>query len=234
MVPASSPGAAPRALGALDDGTPFFAPLGELQVVDDGERVVCHLCGRALQLLSAEHLRRHGWTSGLYREAFGLNRSTGLCSPALASRRRAIGVDRYQQNVRVRGGLAQGQELARSGRLLEMSHAIQRPGSSSLERRRRSAAVTAASRDIRRMSAIERRSGRIAELGFASEQDYLLDRYVARAWPVSRIKAELGIGSSVLTEILNAAGIDRRKPGGAGPAIARWNRRGIEPTSARV
>src|SRR4051794_40542510 len=60
-------------IGQLDDGTPFFAPLGALQVVDDGERVTCHLCGRALQLLSAAHLRRHGWTPQLYRSTFGLN-----------------------------------------------------------------------------------------------------------------------------------------------------------------
>jgi hypothetical protein len=30
-----------------------FAPLGRLVVVDDGERVVCHLCGRALAMLGA-------------------------------------------------------------------------------------------------------------------------------------------------------------------------------------
>ncbi len=28
-----------------------FAPVGELLVVDGGERVVCHLCGRALAML---------------------------------------------------------------------------------------------------------------------------------------------------------------------------------------
>jgi hypothetical protein len=78
-------------IGELDDGTPFFSPLGELQMVDDGDRVICHLCGRAMQLLSAEHLRRHGWTPQLYRSMFGLNRSTALCSPAVAERRRAIG-----------------------------------------------------------------------------------------------------------------------------------------------
>src|SRR3954452_4392015 len=99
-------------IGELDDGTPFFAPLGALQVVDDGQRVICHLCGRALQLLSAEHLRRHGWTAELYRVTFGLNRSPALFPPAVAERRRAIGIDRYQRNARVRNGLAQGQALA--------------------------------------------------------------------------------------------------------------------------
>ncbi len=35
---------------------------GELLIVDDGRRVVCHLCGRALAWLGAAHLRAHGWT----------------------------------------------------------------------------------------------------------------------------------------------------------------------------
>jgi hypothetical protein len=47
-----------------------FAPLGRLVVVDDGERVVCHLFGRALAMLGASHLRQHGWTAAEYREEF--------------------------------------------------------------------------------------------------------------------------------------------------------------------
>jgi hypothetical protein len=225
MVSESVAPAGVHPIGELDDGTPFFAPLGELQVIDDGERVTCHICGRALQLLSAEHLRRHGWTPQLYRQAFGLNRSTALCSPTVAERRRSIGIERYQHNARVRSGLAQGQALARSGRLLEMSHAVQRPGTAALERRRRSEKVTAASRGARRADAAARRHNRVTELGFESERDYLIDRYIVRQWPVARIKTELEIGSSVLTEILDAAAITRRKPGGAGPARARWSRR---------
>lgn len=55
-----------------------FAPLGRLVVVDDGERVVCHLCGRALAMLGASHLRQHGWTAAEYREEFGLRRGAAL------------------------------------------------------------------------------------------------------------------------------------------------------------
>ncbi len=33
------------ATGCLPDGTPFYAPVGE--VVTSGDLVVCHLCGRA-------------------------------------------------------------------------------------------------------------------------------------------------------------------------------------------
>lgn len=221
----SSAAAPARPIGQLDDGTPFLATVGELQVVDDGARVICHLCGRALQLLSAEHLRRHGWTPQLYRRAFGLNRSTGLCSPAVSERRRALGLDRYMNNPQLRLGLAHGQALAQSGLLLEMSHAAQRPGTASLQRRLRSATVTALSRDARRAAAIRRRRQRIVDLGFTEERDYLIDRYPRGLWPVAAIKAELEIGSATLVEILDGAGIKRRSPGGSAPARARWNGR---------
>jgi len=83
------------------------------------------------------------------------------------------------------------------------------------------------------MSAVDRRRDRIAELGFQSERDYLIDRYVVSQWPVSRIKAELEIGSATLTEILDMAGIKRRNPGGVLPALARWGRRGTALESRR-
>jgi ROS/MUCR transcriptional regulator protein len=233
VIPKSSASTPVKPIGRLDDGTAYFAPLGELVVIADGERVLCHLCGRALQMLSAEHLRRHGWTPQLYRQAFGLNRSTALCSPAVVERRRAIGSERYLRNAKVREGLAQGQELARSGRLLEMSHAVQQRGTASLQRRSRSAAVTAPSRVTRRVRAVERRNRLIAELGFTSERDYLIDRYLDQGWPVSRIKAELEIGSAVLTEILDGAGIKRRRPGGTGPALARWGRVAASESTGR-
>jgi hypothetical protein len=45
------------AVAVLPDGTPVFAPIGEVLVTDT--RVVCHLCGRALRSVTA-HLRVHG------------------------------------------------------------------------------------------------------------------------------------------------------------------------------
>jgi hypothetical protein len=211
-------------MGELADGTLYYAPLGELIVTDDGDGVVCHLCGRTLRLLATEHLRRHGWTPQLYRQAFGLNRSQPLCAPTVSERRRELGAVRYRRNPRTRAGLQRGQALARSGQLLAISHASQPAGAAALQRRRRSAEVTATSREQRRRDAAARRQRLVRELGFDTERDYLLDRYVNLQWPVARIKAELGIGSSVLTEILDAAGIRRRAPGGAGPARARWKR----------
>ncbi len=70
------PGLAAR--GQLADGTPFFAPVG--QVVAAGSRVVCHLCGRAFRSVPA-HLRAHGWTKAAYCDAFGLERGQPLEGP---------------------------------------------------------------------------------------------------------------------------------------------------------
>lgn len=106
--------------------TDQFAPLGELTVIDDGTRVLCHLCGAAFALL-AGHLRRHRWTPTDCRKAFGLSRTTPLCAPAVSERRRELGLARYANNPRLRAGLGVGQEMARSGELLTLSHAAPTP-----------------------------------------------------------------------------------------------------------
>jgi hypothetical protein len=64
--------------GVLDDGTPFYAPIGE--VATDGTLVVCHPCGRSLRSVTA-HLRVHGWTKTAYCETFGLERGQSLEGP---------------------------------------------------------------------------------------------------------------------------------------------------------
>src|ERR1700685_3996174 len=61
--------------GCLPDGTPFYAPVGE--VVTDGDLVVCHLCGRLLHSVTA-HLRGHRWTKEQYCAAFGLEQRQSL------------------------------------------------------------------------------------------------------------------------------------------------------------
>jgi ROS/MUCR transcriptional regulator protein len=83
-------------IGTLADGTPFFAPLGEL--VRDGEEwVVCHLCGRRMKMLGGTHLRVvHGWTLDAYRETFQLHRHVPTCSVELS--------DRYRVSAQARIG----------------------------------------------------------------------------------------------------------------------------------
>jgi hypothetical protein len=200
-----------------------FAPVGELLAVDGGERVVCHVCGRALAMLGATHLRKHGWTADAYREAFGLRRGASLCAPAVTERRRQLGLERYESNRRLRDGLAVGQAMARSGRLLELSHLAQPAGSARVETRRRAGERTAPVRQRTAGAAASRLEARLDVLGFAGDLGaYLRDGYVRRHLPVLALARELGVGNSRMQALLDAAGVVRRRPGGAGPARVRW------------
>lgn len=44
-------------LGQLPDGTPYFAPLGQVPQDPESGRVQCHLCGRWFRALAPGHLR---------------------------------------------------------------------------------------------------------------------------------------------------------------------------------
>jgi hypothetical protein len=200
------------------------APLGELVVVEDGDRVVCHVCGRAFAFLPG-YLGRHRLTAGEYRERFGLGRSTPLCAPAVLVRRRELGLDRYAGNSRLRAGLATGQKMARSGQLLELSHAGQPAGSARLQSRRRAGQRTEPTRDRTKEQAQQRLAARLVELGFPGDlSGYLRRRYLEQGWPVLRVARELGIGNPAIKLALDQAGVVRRRPGGAETARARWRR----------
>src|SRR5512142_347753 len=99
-------------VGVLADGTPHFAPLGE--VVVEGSRVICHLCGRALRSVTA-HLRRHGWTKQAYCEMFGLERGQSLEGPDTRKLRAAAFTSRLAFDPTIRAGSAAGRQRARSG-----------------------------------------------------------------------------------------------------------------------
>jgi hypothetical protein len=63
----------------------------------------------------------------------------------------------------------------------------------------------------------------LAALGFADDLGgYLRDAYERRRLPVLVLARELGVGNARIQRELDAAGVVRRRPGGAGPARARW------------
>lgn len=69
------------AVGRLADGTPYFAPLGEIPYDAVEDRVQCHLCGKWFRTIGGAHLiHRHGWTITEYREAFFLLRGAPTCA----------------------------------------------------------------------------------------------------------------------------------------------------------
>jgi len=129
--------------GVLGDGTPFFAPVGE--VVVQGTRVTCHLCGRAFRSVAA-HLASHGWTKERYCEAFGLERSQPLEGPETRKLRAASLAARLVFDPAVREGSAAGRERARRGELTRAAAAGARGRPFPEQRRRKAARVSAAAR----------------------------------------------------------------------------------------
>src|SRR5450755_3966619 len=120
-------------VGVLDDGTPFFAPVGE--VIVDESLVICHLCGRALRSVTA-HLRAHGWTKAAYCEAFGLERRQSLEGPETRKLRAAAFTTRLIFDPAVREGSAAGRQRAQAGDLARDAAAAAR-GRRHPEQRRR-------------------------------------------------------------------------------------------------
>ena len=89
-----------RARGRLADGTPFFAPLGEIPYDPDEDKVQCHLCGDWFRLVGAAHVRWHGWTLDEYREAFHLLRKTSTAAAGVSDKLRRNAIARKATNER--------------------------------------------------------------------------------------------------------------------------------------
>jgi hypothetical protein len=147
-APASGP-AVPRrggsgghqVAGLLDDGTPCYAPIGE--VIVDGPLVVCHLCGRALRSVTV-HLRAHGWTKAAYCQAFGLERGQSLEGPDTRKLRAAAFTARLVFDPAVRDGSAAGRARARDGDLTRAAATAARNRPFPEQRRRKAATARAA------------------------------------------------------------------------------------------
>jgi DNA-binding phage protein len=127
-------------VGVLADGTPYFAPIGE--VVSDGITVTCHLCGRELKSVAA-HLRAHGWTKAAYCETFGLERGQPLEGQETRKRRAASFAPRLIFDPAIRAGSAVGRQRAAAGELAGDA-ARASTGRPLPEQRRRKAARAAA------------------------------------------------------------------------------------------
>jgi AraC-like DNA-binding protein len=127
-------------LGVLADGTPYYAPLGE--ITSDGPTVLCHLCGRSLKSVTA-HLRAHGWTKVAYCEAFGLERSQPLEGLETRKRRAASFAPRLIFDPAIRSGSAAGRQRAATGELAQDA-ARASAGRPLPAQRRRKAALAAA------------------------------------------------------------------------------------------
>jgi hypothetical protein len=193
------PGRAIRPVaGVLADGTPYYAPIGE--VISDGATVTCHLCGRSLKSVTA-HLRAHGWTKVSYCEAFGLERGQSLEGLETRKRRAASFAPRLIFDPAIRSGSARGRQRAATGEL-SRDAARASTGRARPEQRRRKAAVAAAaaSGDAAVLANRERAarhraliSARVAdEQGYPTLGAYVLARAAAGA-SLAAISREAGL-----------------------------------------
>lgn len=122
-------------VGQLDDGTPYFSPMGE--VVGDHSHVICHLCGRAFKSVAA-HLTSHGWTKAQYCQAFGLERGQSLEGAETRKLRATAFTARLVFEPAVRAGSALGHQRARTGELTRDAANAARGRPFPAQRRRRS------------------------------------------------------------------------------------------------
>ncbi len=155
-------------VGVLADGTPYYAPIGE--VMSDDSLVSCHLCGRWLRSVTA-HIKAHGWTKDGYCEAFGLERGQSLEGPETRKLRAAALTSRLVFDPAIRAGSAAGRQRARSGELARDAAAAA-AGRRIPEQRRRKAvkALTAIPAAAITQANRERSDRHLAELALAAAQ----------------------------------------------------------------
>ncbi len=148
-------------VGVLPDGTAYFAPIGEVLV--DGSRVTCHLCGRSFRSVAA-HLASHGWTKQQYCEAFGLERGQPLEGDETRKLRSAAFSARLVFESALRTGSAAGRDRARAGQLARDAAEAARGRPFPEQRRQRSrTGMSASARDRVARANRERADGRLAE-----------------------------------------------------------------------
>ena len=196
----------PRA-GVLGDGTAFYAPVGE--VIVDGTRVVCHLCGRSLRSVAA-HLAAHGWTKQEYCEAFGLERRQSLEGPETRKLRAAALTARLVFDPAIRAGSAAGRDRARAGDLARDAAAAARGRPFPSQRRAKAARVFAqvppavvarANRDRadRHLAAVAAQAA--GRVGYPDIQAFVRDRSRAGA-SLAAMSREAGLSKDWLSRHL--------------------------------
>ena len=196
-------------LGRLPDGTPYYAPLGELPVDTDAGLVQCHLCGYWFRQLHHPHLGRHGYTVDEYREAFGLRARHPLQAPDLSELRSQTMRRLLQSDERVRAGVRVGLEMARSGRLYALRVEADASRASRLEAVRVRQATALAMGEVRTQRLVAEREQRVRELGHTDLRAYLEAAHVVQRRPLADIARELGVGVGTVARDLARLDIAR-------------------------
>jgi AraC-like DNA-binding protein len=194
--------------GVLPDGTPCYAPVGEVVIVD-GALVTCHLCGRSLRSVSA-HLKAHGWTKKAYCETFGLERGQSLEGPQTRKRRAAAFAARLVFDPSIREGSAAGRERARAGALARDAAAAARGRPIPEQRRRKAlrslatispAAAAQANSERARRRRVETAAAAARRAGYPDVRALVLAR-VADGASLATISREAGLHKDWLSRHL--------------------------------
>jgi len=228
-IAAQRPAGHRRPAGMLTDGTAFYAPIGE--VIVDGARVVCHLCGRSLRSVAA-HLTAHGWTKAEYCEAFGLERRQSLEGPETRKLRAAALTSRLVFDPAIREGSAAGRDRARSGDLARDAAAAARGRPFPRQRRAKAArafaqvppaVVARANRERADRHITDVAAGAARRLGYPDLAAFVRDRARAGA-SLAAMSREAGLDKDWLSRHLR-----RLDPAAAAEAAAAASRRHDAP-----
>jgi hypothetical protein len=202
------------------DGTPLYAPLGELPTEVDGSAVQCHLCGRWLRQLGSSHVvHAHGVTAAEYRLLAGLRPRHPLQAPDLSVVRAARMRHRIATDPRLRRAMAAGVALARAGTLQRTAGDALRERPVAIERERQLVESSARLGTARAAAYREHREQRARALGYESLENFYRCRYVSERTRLDRLAADLGCAESAVRGDLRrlALGPDRSRSHGA-----RW------------
>jgi hypothetical protein len=217
-------------VGVLADGTPYYAPIGE--IVSDGVTVTCHLCGRPRKSVTA-HLRAHGWTKAAYCEAFGLERGQPLEGEETRKRRSASFTPRLIFDPAIRAGSAAGRQRAAAGELTKDAARASTGRRLPEQRRRKAARVATAASGAATVRANQDRAARhraevavqvASDQGYPTLGAYVLARTAAGA-SLAAISREAGLNKDWLHRHLaqvDPAVAAAVRPGAAGRDSARW------------
>ena len=222
--------------GVLADGTAYYAPIGEVAVVND-TLVTCHLCGRSLRSVTA-HLKAHGWTKEAYCEAFGLERGQSLESPQTRKLRAAAFAARLVFDASIREGSAAGRQRARSGALTRDAAAAARGRPIPEQRRRKSLqALASIPPDVIARANAERARRRLAGIaadvasraGYPDIRTFVLTR-VGQGASLATISREAGLHKDWLSRHL--ADVDPEAAAAVAPGVPASGTRGGCPPCA--
>ncbi len=185
------------------------APIGS--VVHEGDRVLCHVCGRWFKSVLA-HLRAHGTDDLAYREEFGLERTAPLEGVGTRQRRADALRRRRASDPLVRAWCEEGEDRARSGVLTEAAAQAARGRKHPEQRRRKTlralAAISPQARNegIRRHALVRLRTvaaKAAAELGFPDIGALVADRVLAGR-SLAAISREAGLHKDWLSRHLRS------------------------------